>query len=427
MPQWPRDNQADLIAFYGDPGSGSMALNLVKVKPPFRMTYDSKPITALTFHKLAAPSLERALNRIWDYYGRDQAKIDALGISKTAGTYNPRKIRGSDTKWSNHAYGAAIDINAEQNGFNMVGNIPIPVIAAFKAEGARWGGDYKGRTDPMHFEFCASNEPPRTFEQWLEFYGHKGGGAVPPQAKPKPKPITADMVRRMMQIIVPWEKSGKIEIFRTDGGPEIGGVTQKDHPAEYAKLVTLLGSQDKLKEELVRYYSEYTAPVQGWTDRAGPNFFLRDSFLNRGPTGAAEILQIAVGVPVDGQVGPATRSALAALDPNVAIDKLRAARELYEDEHFDNGNGKRWRQSRGQWDGLVNRWNKAQAQAKAFQKEQGSTFPVATTVGVGAGGAAAVAAYTFWDWVTAHIVPSVIIACGAAAVVVLIIRKIRGD
>jgi hypothetical protein len=31
-----------------------------------------------------------------------------------------------------------------------LGNI---VVATFKAHGARWGGDYKGRKDPMHFEF----------------------------------------------------------------------------------------------------------------------------------------------------------------------------------------------------------------------------------------------------------------------------------
>lgn len=176
---WPRDNQADLIAFYGDP-AGGMAANLIKVVPPFRMTYDGTPLAHLMFHRLAAPALERALRTVWEYYGRDQNRIDVLGISKTAGTYNPRFIRGSTTKWSNHAYGAAIDINAEENGFNVEGNIPIPMIAAFKAEGARWGGDYRGRKDPMHFEFCESGEPARTFEQWLAFYGVTSGAAQPP-------------------------------------------------------------------------------------------------------------------------------------------------------------------------------------------------------------------------------------------------------
>lgn len=171
MARWPKDNQAALIAFYGDPGARNFGSNLVRVTPPFQMYYDGQPLKTVSFHKKAAPALLRALERVWNHYGRDQRVIDKLGISKTAGTYNPRKVRGSATKWSNHAYGAAIDINAEQNGFNVAGNIPIPMIAAFKAEGARWGGDYRSRKDPMHFEFCDGGEPQRTFEEWLKILG----------------------------------------------------------------------------------------------------------------------------------------------------------------------------------------------------------------------------------------------------------------
>jgi hypothetical protein len=100
-----------------------------------------------------------ALNEVWEYYGKDQAKLDSLCISHCAGTYNPRRVRGSATRWSNHAFGAAIDLDAEHNGFNTGhGTMPQPVIDAFKRQGARWGGDYHGRTDPMHFEFCQNAE-----------------------------------------------------------------------------------------------------------------------------------------------------------------------------------------------------------------------------------------------------------------------------
>jgi hypothetical protein len=154
MSRWPADNQAALLKFYGTPGP-EVERQLVNVVPPFQMYYDGKPVRQIKFHKKAATALSAALNEIWEHYGRDQKKIDALGISKYAGAYNPRFIRGSTTKWSNHAYGAAIDLNAEDNGFGKGhGNIPQPVIDAFKRQGARWGGDYRGRTDPMHFEFC---------------------------------------------------------------------------------------------------------------------------------------------------------------------------------------------------------------------------------------------------------------------------------
>lgn len=178
MSRWPKDNQTALIKFYGDPGTGETARQLVKVTPPFKMYYDGKLLKTISFHAKAAPALLSALNKVWDYYGHDQETIDKLGISKTAGTFNPRKIRGSKTKWSNHAYGAAIDINAEQNAFNVAGNIPPVMIAAFKSEGFRWGGDYKGRKDPMHFEACDSGEPDRSFEQWLKVLGVKPSPAI---------------------------------------------------------------------------------------------------------------------------------------------------------------------------------------------------------------------------------------------------------
>lgn len=193
MSRWPRDNQAALLAYYGTPGA-NVEGQLVAVTPPFSMFYEGKLVRTIKFHSKAAPSLRAALVKIWDYYGRDQKKIDALGISKYAGAYNPRKIRGSATKWSNHAYGAAIDLNAEQNGFNTGhGNMPLPVVAAFKSEGARWGGDYKGRTDPMHFEFCDAGQPVRTFEQWLAFYKcpPAPGAAKPKPAEPAPAPVVA--------------------------------------------------------------------------------------------------------------------------------------------------------------------------------------------------------------------------------------------
>lgn len=160
MTKWPADNQQALIAFYGTPGP-DVERQLVPVVPPFQMYYDGKPIKSIRFHRLAAPALAAALKEIWEHYDRDQRKIDALGISKYAGAYNPRKVRGSATKWSNHAYGAAIDLNAEENGFGKGhGSIPQPVIDAFKRQGARWGGDYRGRTDPMHFEFCDASGYP---------------------------------------------------------------------------------------------------------------------------------------------------------------------------------------------------------------------------------------------------------------------------
>jgi D-alanyl-D-alanine carboxypeptidase-like protein len=160
MSRWPADNIPALIAFYGTPGTAAMERQLVKVVPPFAMYYAGKRIKHLLFHAKAAPYLKAALNDIWLACGQDQAKIDKLEISNTAGTYNPRKIAGSN-RWSNHAFAAAFDGKADGNGFGTgKGTISPILVAAFKRYGARWGGDYTGRTDPMHVEFAGGGEMP---------------------------------------------------------------------------------------------------------------------------------------------------------------------------------------------------------------------------------------------------------------------------
>lgn len=158
MYQWPKDNEAALIAFYGTPGP-DVERQLVKVVPPFQMYYDKKPLKYLLFHRKAASALAAALDGVWQASGKSQAKLDHDGVSSTAGTYCCRKIRGS-TRWSNHAFGGAIDLDAEHNGFFAgKGTIPDYAVAAFDRVGFRWGGRYKGRTDPMHFEACDDGTP----------------------------------------------------------------------------------------------------------------------------------------------------------------------------------------------------------------------------------------------------------------------------
>ena len=73
--------------------------------------------------------------------------------------YAERAIRGSD-EVSNHASGTAIDLNATRHplGTDPRANFAdwqIRVIRRIVADAldvVRWGGDYIGRKDPMHFE-----------------------------------------------------------------------------------------------------------------------------------------------------------------------------------------------------------------------------------------------------------------------------------
>jgi D-alanyl-D-alanine carboxypeptidase len=161
---WPhQSSREEMDAFYGDPrGRGGKPSKewekqyLVPVVPPWKMIYvDKKKISRIPrfqFNKKAAPSLVRILDAIWEHYDKDQSTIDSYGLNCFGGTYNFRPIRGS-SHISNHAYGCAIDLDPEHNRLGAEhGRMPSDVVAIFKEEGWRWGGNYHGRKDWMHFE-----------------------------------------------------------------------------------------------------------------------------------------------------------------------------------------------------------------------------------------------------------------------------------
>jgi hypothetical protein len=86
--------------------------------------------------------------------------IEDIDASQDDWGWSVRKIEGS-TSWSNHASGTAIDLNAQRHpmGVAATGNLSKAQIDAIHArlqnryKGVlRWGGDYKGRPDAMHFE-----------------------------------------------------------------------------------------------------------------------------------------------------------------------------------------------------------------------------------------------------------------------------------
>lgn len=153
---WPHDDTASKNAFYGDFHSkGWEALNLIHIKAPYNMYYEKKLLLhGILIHKKIAPALQLAFEEIWGHCNRDQTAVDKTGASDWGGCYNVRRIAGSNS-WSNHSWACAIDLSPTSNGFNMKSTLNTIVITAMKRQGAFWGGDYKGRKDPMHFEFVS--------------------------------------------------------------------------------------------------------------------------------------------------------------------------------------------------------------------------------------------------------------------------------
>lgn len=147
---WPHDDYTSLVGFYGKPWQKPDLLT--HVIPPFQMKFEGALIHGILIHEKCALALNEALQKIWQAYG-SQPAIDATGFSNYSGSYNYRNVRGA-TSLSCHAFGAAIDVNAEKLSLGSTKRLPDPIIQAFKSVGAFYGGDFIHRKDPMHLQFA---------------------------------------------------------------------------------------------------------------------------------------------------------------------------------------------------------------------------------------------------------------------------------
>lgn len=160
---FPKDTMEAKVGFYGDPRGLSGVnqswynANVIRVTPPYRMTYEENPIKGISFHKKAAPALLAALNVIWEACDKDQTKIEKYGLQEFGGSFNYRPIRDRPNSLSNHSFAIAIDIAPTGNELGKPkGTMPAFAVKAFEDQGFRWGGRYKGRKDWMHFEAVRS-------------------------------------------------------------------------------------------------------------------------------------------------------------------------------------------------------------------------------------------------------------------------------
>jgi hypothetical protein len=186
------------------------------------------------------------------------------------------------------------------------------------------------------------------------------GVAAPPT--PTDAAAHAELRKKMAESIVKFEGrrdvQGHLRVYNLphgDGGGcyEVAGINDRYHPREAARLRQLIdaGRFDEAEDYAAEVIAEYTDVVARWTTAPAIEAYLRDCAFNRGPGGAAKILQIALGVKVDGGVGSETLGALRQAEKNPAklLADLRAARERYELRVA----GRREKF----WKGLVNRWD----------------------------------------------------------------------
>jgi hypothetical protein len=146
---WPKTDQASLRKFYGNPGDES---NLVTITFPYPMYYDGKKVTKTRVHRKCADSLLRILTQIGNRFSGNEEIIEEA--EDYGGIYNFRPKRGG-TSWSLHAFGAAIDLDADDNTFRaswpMVADMPLEIMECFAREGWKSAGAFWGY-DAMHHE-----------------------------------------------------------------------------------------------------------------------------------------------------------------------------------------------------------------------------------------------------------------------------------
>lgn len=146
---WPLADSYSLRKFYGEPGDES---NLVTFVPSFEIFYDGKLVRSIRCHKKVAQSLARVLD---DIKGMMPTYPDIVDDAQDyAGCFNFRQKRGGSS-WSLHAWGAAIDLDADDNTFRdtwpIQADMPLEIMEAFAREGWISAGAFWGY-DAMHFQ-----------------------------------------------------------------------------------------------------------------------------------------------------------------------------------------------------------------------------------------------------------------------------------
>ena len=128
--------------------------NIINVPiPQLRVALGSQAPTGMRFHRLAVEQLKG----LW----ADWERANLLNqVTSFDGAFVPRFIRGSTSTLSNHAFGSAFDINADENPLGarprLVGQrgSTRELVPLANKWGFYWGGHFGSRPDGMHFEIA---------------------------------------------------------------------------------------------------------------------------------------------------------------------------------------------------------------------------------------------------------------------------------
>jgi len=149
---WPL--QSECLARFGNPyAPGWGNTHIVHVNCPWQLLMGPLHIPYIKINKIAADSLTRVLNEVWDWAGKDPGKIASIHADQFSGDWVIRQARGLKMI-SMHSYGLAIDFDAPHNRLGSKNHFfqkDNPLIKAFLDE--NWvSGIGWSRVDAMHVQ-----------------------------------------------------------------------------------------------------------------------------------------------------------------------------------------------------------------------------------------------------------------------------------
>jgi hypothetical protein len=120
--------------------------------------------------------------------------LEASGYSidpKQSGGYNPRNIAGTSTP-SQHSFGRAVDVNWTRNALGTAGDIDPALAQELSTKhGFTWGGSWKNKRDPMHFEIADKEPAPPVSQRSLVAFAGNTPAPAQPTAPVSSAPTTA--------------------------------------------------------------------------------------------------------------------------------------------------------------------------------------------------------------------------------------------
>ena len=151
--KWPKQGYTSMVNFYGPVGENQTSLELPYT---MRLAWDKNiSIKKITCNQKCAKSFYNIFEKTLKHYGENEIKNLRLDIF--GGCLNVRKMRGGSS-WSIHSWGAAIDIDPDNNQLKWGGEratLAKPIYEPFwkfvEEEGLVSLGR-KRNMDYMHFQ-----------------------------------------------------------------------------------------------------------------------------------------------------------------------------------------------------------------------------------------------------------------------------------